>query len=125
VHTIVKLLCYPFVKWAGGKTQIIPQLFALAPPKFDRYIEPFLGGGALFFYLVSNKNKRFTTYLSDINSELINSYIVVKDKVEKLIILLTQHEIAYKKAPEEYYYRLRDNYSPTDNIERAGLFYRT
>ena len=48
-----------------------------------------------------------------------------KDKVEKLIILLTQHEIAYKKAPEEYYYRLRDNYSPTDNIERAGLFYRT
>jgi DNA adenine methylase len=100
-------------------------LFALAPPKFDRYIEPFLGGGALFFYLVSNKNKRFTAYLSDINSELINSYIVVKDKVEKLIILLTQHEIAYKKAPEEYYYRLRDNYSPTDNIERAGLFYRT
>jgi len=52
--------CHPFVKWAGGKTQILPQLYALAPPKFDRYFEPFLGGGALFFYLISDKNRRFT-----------------------------------------------------------------
>jgi DNA adenine methylase len=39
-------LCYPFVKWAGGKTQLLSQLYALAPPEFERYFEPFLGGGA-------------------------------------------------------------------------------
>jgi DNA adenine methylase len=118
-------VCYPFVKWAGGKRQIVPQLSALAPPKFDRYIEPFLGGGALFFNLICNKSKRFTAYISDINSELINSYIVVKDNVEKLIILLTQHETEYNKSSEEYYYKLRNNYnlrSCSDGIERAAQF---
>jgi DNA adenine methylase len=66
-------------KMAGGKTQLLPQLYALAPPYFDRYIEPFLGGGALFFNLISDKNKQFTTYISDINPELINAYIGVKE----------------------------------------------
>jgi hypothetical protein len=62
-------LCYPFVKWAGGKTQLLTELYALAPAEFNRYFEPFLGGGALFFYLISVKNKRFTAdYISDINS---------------------------------------------------------
>jgi DNA adenine methylase len=115
-------VCYPFVKWAGGKRQIVPQLSALASPKFDRYIEPFLGGGALFFYLISQKNKPFTAYISDINPELINVYVAIKDDVKKLIILLTQHEIEYNKASEEYYYNLRDNYnlrSSSDRIERA------
>ena len=56
--------CNPFVKWAGGKRQLLPQLYSLAPAKIDRYVEPFLGGGALFFYLVSNKNKRFTAFIS-------------------------------------------------------------
>jgi D12 class N6 adenine-specific DNA methyltransferase len=60
-------LCYPFVKWAGGKTQLLEQLYSLAPVEFDRYFEPFLGGGALFFHLISDKNRRFTAYLSDIN----------------------------------------------------------
>ena len=115
-------LCHPFVKWAGGKGQILTQLYALAPSKFDRYFEPFLGGGALFFYLISNINKRFAAYLSDINPELINSYIVVKDNDEKLIILLTQYEIEYNKAPEEYYYKLRRNDRSSDKIERAAQF---
>jgi site-specific DNA-adenine methylase len=84
-------LCYPFVKWAGGKTQLLSQLYTLAPPEFDRYFEPFLGGGALFFYLISDKNKRFT----DMNSELINSYIAVKDNVEKLIKFLKRHEHSF------------------------------
>jgi D12 class N6 adenine-specific DNA methyltransferase len=53
-------ICYPFVKWARGKTQILPQLYSLVPSKFERYFEPFLGGGALFFYLISQKNKPFT-----------------------------------------------------------------
>jgi D12 class N6 adenine-specific DNA methyltransferase len=114
-------ICYPF-KWAGGKRQLLWQLYPLAPVKFDKYIEPFLGGGALFFHLISNKNKPFTAYISDINPELINVYVAVKDDVEKLIKLLTQHQIEYNKAPEECYYKLRDNYnlkSCSDGIERA------
>jgi len=109
------------VKWAGGKRQIVPKLYALAPPEFDSYFEPFLGGGALFFHLISNKNKPFTAYISDINPELINVYVAVKDDVEKLIKLLTQHQIEYNKAPEECYYKLRDNYN-SDGIERAAQF---
>jgi DNA adenine methylase len=72
-------LCDPFVKWAGGKRQLLQQLYALAPAQFKRYFEPFLGGGALFFYLISMRNNRFPAYLSDINSELINSHTVVKN----------------------------------------------
>jgi DNA adenine methylase len=119
--------CYPFVKWAGGKTQLLPQLSARVPAKFDRYFEPFLGGGALFFYLMSNKNKRFTAFISDINSELMNSYVVIKENVDKLIILLTQHENEYNKASEreekeKYYYQLRNDYNLNcpDRIERAA-----
>jgi DNA adenine methylase len=118
-------ICYPFVKWAGGKRQIVSQLYALAPSKFHRYFEPFLGGGVLFFNLISDKNKHFTTYISDINPELINVYVAIRDNVEKLIKLLTQHEIGYNQAPEQYYYRLRNDYNQRascDKIERAAQF---
>jgi DNA adenine methylase len=112
---------YPFVKWAGGKTQLLNKLYSYIPSGFDRYFEPFLGGGALFFYLISNKNMKFTAYLSDINSELINSYVVVKDNVEKLIDLLREHEIEYKKDPLQYYYQLRKDLNATSNsIARAA-----
>ena len=83
---------YPFVKWAGGKTQLLQQLHECIPDHFDRYFEPFLGGGALFFYLISMKSNKFKAYLSDINFELVNSYNVVKSNVEELIGLLNQHE---------------------------------
>ena len=62
---------YPFVKWAGGKNQLLPELNSMIPSKFNRYFEPFLGGGALFFHLVSDKNITFTACLSDTNNELI------------------------------------------------------
>jgi DNA adenine methylase len=100
-------------------------LYALAPSEFDRYFEPFLGGGALFFYLISNKSKRFTAYLSDINTDLINSYIAVKDDPEKLIKYLEQHELEYDRSPEEYYYKLRNHYNLrrcSDNTQRAAEF---
>src|SRR5215208_2517486 len=92
---------YPFVKWAGGKTQLLQQLYALVPAQFNRYFEPFLGGGALCFYLISMKSEKFIAYLSDINSELINSYTVVKNNIEELIDLLKKHEIEYQKLPSE------------------------
>jgi DNA adenine methylase len=61
---------FPFVKWAGGKTQLLDRLDKLIPKAFDRYFEPFLGGGALFYHLAGSK--QFIAYLSDINHELIS-----------------------------------------------------
>jgi DNA adenine methylase len=83
-----------------------------------------LGGGALFFYLISSRNRQFAAYISDINPELINVYKVIKDNVEQLIKLLTEYEIGYNQAPE-YFYELRDKYnlrSCSDSIERAAQF---
>jgi DNA adenine methylase len=113
---------YPFVKWAGGKTQLLQQLYALVPTHFDRYFEPFLGGGALFFYLISTRYYQFISYLSDINSDLINSYAVVKNNTEKLIGLLKKHETRYQESPSEYYYQLRDINRPRNNVEKAARF---
>src|ERR687891_1848779 len=113
---------YPFVKWAGGKTQLLQQLYESVPAQFDRYFEPFLGGGALFFYLISMKREEFIAYLSDINSELINAYNIVKNSTEELIDLLKQHEIEYQKSPSEYYYQLRDIIRPKNDIEKAARF---
>jgi DNA adenine methylase len=78
-----------------------------------------------FFNLISDKNKQFTAYISDINPELINAYIAVKDDVDQLIKLLTHHETEYNKSSERYYYDLRDDYnlrSCFDRMERAAQF---
>ena len=117
--------CKPFIKWAGGKRWLLPHLYPLVPPKFDRYLEPFLGGGALFFHLISNRNRPFTAYISDINSELINLYLVIKDDVDLLIKFLERHQIAYNKAPQGCYDNLRNCYNfgnCSDKIERAAMF---
>lgn len=115
---------YPFVKWAGGKTQLLPELEKYIPDNnFTRYFEPFLGGGAFFFYLVSSKQLKFTAYLSDVNKELINAYKVIKDDVEALIELLRVHEKRYKVSPNEYYYKLRAARSkPLTDVESAARF---
>jgi DNA adenine methylase len=113
-------LSYPFLKWAGGKTQILFELEKFVPSEFDRYFEPFLGGGAVFFHLTS-KNFHFTAYLSDTNEELITVYRVVKGDVEKLIDILKKHQKDYDKGPTEFYYELRKFVPPTD-VERAARF---
>lgn len=115
-------LCYPFVKWAGGKTQLLAVLNKHTPSTFNRYFEPFLGGGAMFFFL-SSKNLQFNSYLSDINEELINAYNIVKDRVEQLISHLKYHEAEFKKSPYEYYYELRANTKPSlTEVEKAARF---
>ncbi len=70
----------PFLKWAGGKSQLLPHLLELAPKQFNKYIEPFVGGGALFFAL-GNSN----SVLADSNEELVITYTTVRDDVENLI----------------------------------------
>jgi DNA adenine methylase len=112
---------YPFVKWAGGKSQIMSELDSLIPSEFDRYFEPFLGGGAMFFHLFS-KNIQFTSHLSDTNEDLINAYRVVKDDVEVLIRLLKHHEKEYENSHHKYYYQLRAKINPLTDVERAARF---
>ena len=107
---------YPFVKWAGGKRQLINQMGAFFPINFNKYIEPFIGGGAVFFHLLPKK-----AILSDINFELINCYKVIKNNVVELIDSLSNH-----KYEKKYYYQIRaldrdkTSYSKLSNIEKAS-----
>ena len=114
--------CYPFVKWAGRKTQILSKLDKYFPTKITKYFEPFIGGGAVFFYTVLQKNSRFESFLSDINEELIIAYKTVKDHIEELIAILEVQEMEYKKSPREYYYKLRTDVKITNDIERTARF---
>jgi DNA adenine methylase len=114
--------CYPFVKWAGGKSQLLSELDSMIPTKFNRYFEPFLGGGAMFFHLVSYKNMRFTAYLSDINTELITAHNVVKNNVTELIEFLKTHQREYNRNPSKYYYKLRDEIKPETDVDKAARF---
>ena len=112
----------PFLKWAGGKTQLLPQLLAEAPERIATYYEPFIGGGALFFAL--QEEERFDrAVLSDSNGELINAYTQVRDCVEDLVAALEVHQRKYRaRSGEErpgYYYAIRDK-RPTCPVGRAA-----
>ena len=107
--------CKPFLKWAGGKGQLLSELLARIPQRFNRYFEPFVGGGALFFGLQPKH-----ALLSDINLDLINTYTVVRDSVEHLIADLSQH--VYEK---DYFYQIRDTdrskaFDNWSNVQRAS-----
>lgn len=94
----------PFLKWAGGKRQLLPQFEACFPAGFKRYIEPFVGGGAVFFYLWNTGKLPREVFLFDNNEELINVYRMVRDKVDDLIRLLAAHQ---ERHDRDYYYRIR------------------
>ena len=96
------------VKWAGGKKQLIGQFKPLFPKQIIRYFEPFVGGGAVAFYLLKTHPEIKKIYLSDINKELIITYNVVKKNLNELIISLKKHERNHKKDPKKYYYKIRD-----------------
>lgn len=111
-----------FVKWAGGKTQLIEQFIPLFPPKIERYFEPFVGSGAVFFY-ITQKFKPKEILLSDINEELINAYIIIRDDVERLIVELKQHKEYHQSEGKKYYLTIRAT-NPYDlpPLERAARF---
>ncbi|MEE2829015.1 MAG: DNA adenine methylase [Myxococcota bacterium] len=87
----------PFLKWVGGKTQLLTELCARTPRHFGTYYEPFVGGGALFYRL---KPRR--AVLSDFNQELIDSYTAVRDRLPELLDLLGKH-----RYEREYFYSVR------------------
>lgn len=92
----------PFVKWAGGKRQVMSDIKKLLPEKFGTYYEPFVGGGALFFELSPKK-----AVLNDYNAELTNVYNCIKDdsKFEKMCHELDHHEANHS---EQYYFEIRN-----------------
>lgn len=103
----------PFLKWAGGKKQLLPHLLPYVPDLYGTYIEPFVGGGALFFELRPRK-----AILSDLNPELINCYIAVRDSVDAVVDELRKRQYA---NAESAYYRIR-SLDPSDlsPVERAA-----
>ena len=115
----------PFVKWVGGKRQLIPELLKYIPKNFNNYFEPFVGGGALFFELYNLgilKNKK--VFLFDINEELINAYKIIRDYPNELIEKLKEFKSKHNK---EFYYQIREldrtnNYKKLNNIIKAARF---
>jgi DNA adenine methylase len=100
----------PILKWAGGKTQLLPDLVAHLPAEFTIHHEPFVGGGALFFELAS-LGRLGSAYLSDVNPALIDVYLAVRDCVDDVIRLLKRH-----RHNETDYYKIR-----AKNPEKMGL----
>jgi DNA adenine methylase len=105
----------PWCKWAGGKAALVPQLLEHIPqswnPETDPYVEPFAGGGALFFALWP-KN----AILSDANEWLMRTYAAVRDNVEDVIAWLQGHAETYREEGEAYYYKVR-----TFPVEERGI----
>ena len=128
----------PFLKWAGGKSKLIHKYIKHLPPNIgniNRYYEPFLGSGALFFYLVNRYSTIKSSYLTDINEELINTYQCIQKKLDDVVLLLQEHEKQHNeyanyyknnsgksktsKDKNQYYYKVRDENYHRD-IERAA-----
>jgi len=109
----------PFVKWVGGKTQLIKRYGSLVPKSWNRYYEPFIGGGALFFHF-----KPQQAVLNDVNAELANAYTTVRDDVDALIKVLRTH--VYDK---DHYYAVReqdpDDLPPVHRAARTIYLNRT
>jgi DNA adenine methylase len=116
----------PFVKWAGGKTQLLAQYEPYFPVDFERYIEPFVGGGAVFFYLYNQRLLQGKqVLLLDNLEELINAYRVIQTQVEDLILALQTHES--QKGDAGYFYQVRawdrrSDYARRGDVERAARF---
>ncbi len=110
----------PIVKWVGGKQQLLAQFKQFFPEHVNGYIEPFLGGGAVFFYLWNSGAVNDRIILLDNNEELINLYLALRDYPDELIRLLTVHQARHSR---EYYYKIRSadkQAEKLDSIERAA-----
>lgn len=93
-----------FIKWAGGKKQLLEQFKPYFPEKIKNYFEPFVGGGTIGFFLLKTHPEIKKVYLSDINKELIITYEIVKNDINNLIKLLKEYK---KKHNKEFYYEIR------------------
>lgn len=125
----------PFVKWVGGKTQLIDQLEALLPADFDQwedvtYIEPFVGGGAMLFHMLKTHPSITTAVINDINADLTTCYQVVRDNPAELIEALKQIQAEYYALVNEdekraFYMQKRERFNTKalTSIENTMLFF--
>lgn len=129
-------LIKPFVKWAGGKGQLLDIIRKTYPSglgsEIKKYAEPFVGGGAVLFDILSSYNLE-TAYISDTNAELINTYRIIRDEAKKLIELLNDYENEYIPLDDthrkNYYYAKRERFNKmkvngddSTNLESAAIF---
>ena len=109
----IKVQLTPFLKWAGGKRWFVANHAKFFPESYDRYVEPFLGSGAVYFYLQPKR-----ALLSDLNLELISSYRAIRDHWSLVSDALAQHQANHS---DEHYYRVRS--APVeDEIGAAARF---
>ena len=108
----------PFVKWAGGKRQLLAELEKSFPKQFGTYFEPFLGGGALLFDLLAKK-PNLKCSVSDLNSDLVLAYVTIRDKLGRLIESLENHSKNYHNDSTGYYYEVRKQ-EPKSQIEKVS-----
>ena len=123
----------PFLKWAGGKTQLIDQIKTKLPDfvykeKFT-YIEPFVGSGAMLFWVLANFKNAQKVVINDINTDLIDTYKVIRDNPHALIQILEKyqnqyHAVTNEEEKKEYYYAKRDEYNQRNSSEfiQSALF---
>ena len=119
IHYLDRARAYPFLKWAGGKRALVPEIVKLLPQQFNEYYEPFCGGGAVFFSLDSRIQQ---AYLSDMNAELMLTYAVLKKNAEGVITLLEQHA---QKHSAVYYKKIRTeghNYCSSAKIAARFIY---
>jgi DNA adenine methylase len=110
-------LISPFLKWVGGKRQLIPEIIRIMPKKFTNYYEPFIGGGAVLFHIQPKK-----ATINDLNEDLINVYRTIKETPEELIKDLEIH-----KNESEYFYEIRSldrnlEFKNLSEVKRASRF---
>ena len=102
----------PFVKWAGGKRQLLPQIRERMPQHYNRYFQPFVGGGAVLFDLQPEH-----ALINDINKALINAYKIICEKPEEFLRAVKQLDNEMQQNGKEYYYAKREDYN--DKLMRA------
>lgn len=112
----------PFVKWAGGKRQLLPQIKERMPEKYNSYFEPFVGGGAVIFELLPTN-----ALINDINKALINAYRQICNAPEAFLAAVKQLDEAMWEDDKKYYYSLREHYNDKlmkaeYDVELAALF---
>ena len=124
----------PFVKWAGGKGQLLDQLSDLLPINLkDRkdlvYVEPFVGGGAMLFYMLSTYTNITHAVVNDLNSDLVAAYTVIRDRPEELIRELSNMQLEFygcqsDEGRKKVYLEKRERYNSrrAESVETAALF---
>ena len=126
------ILAKPFIKWVGGKSQLLNEIREKYPSKIEKYCEPFVGGGAVLFDILSKFQPK-EILINDINKELINTYSQIKNNCFGMIAQLTEIQSIYKNHSLEenkgFFYEKRTRYNElkvngneAENLEKAVLF---